>query len=167
LDEILNTPAIPTRIQASLEGTESWSVGIQDLYLLNRVTLSGDYRQSFEQPQDHQFGSSLRYFLAPVGSVFNLAPQVGYRRLEQSSRALSGLQYGAYAVFALSPRSADLTASYSLLDASQNREGWATLADITAAYALSPSTRVAARFSWQNSTISKESRFGFVLEWTP
>ncbi len=166
LEEIRNTPAVPTRLQAGIEA-DFWSVGLSDLQLLNRVTLSGDYRQGLDQPDNQQYGSALRYFLAPSGSFINVAPQIGYRRVDQSDRTLSGIQYGAYLLFAPASGAADITISYLLLDPVEEQEGWATIADITAAYALSPSIRLAGRYRWQNSTIDKERTFGVVLEWVP
>lgn len=167
LDEIRNTPAVPTRLQAGIDVSE-WSVGISDLYLLERVSLSSNYQQSFDRPQDVTFGSNLRYFVAPVGSRLNLAPQVGFGRIDQLDRFLSGPQYGAYVVLALDPGAADLTLSYNWLDPSRStQEGEATVGDITAAYALSQSTRLAARYRWQHSTITKDQDLSLILEWVP
>lgn len=167
LEEIRNTPALPTRLQAGLD-VSGWTVGLSDLYLIDRLSLSGTYRQSFDRPQDAAFGSNLRYFVAPLGSRFNLAPQVGYGRVDQFERFLSGPQFGAYLVLALDPGAADLTLSYNWLDPGRStQEGEATIGDITAAYALSPSTRLAARYTWRHSTISKDQDLAVILEWVP
>lgn len=167
LDEIRNTPAVPTRLQAGID-VSGWSVGLSDLYLVERVSLSSSYRQSFDRPQDAAFGSNLRYFVAPVGSRFNLAPQVGFGRIDQFERFLSGPQYGAYLVMALDPGAADLTMSYSWLDPNRStQEGAATVGEITAAYALSQSTRLATRYTWRHSTITKDQDLSLILEWTP
>jgi hypothetical protein len=163
LSEMQNTPVLPTRIQAAVE-TSAWSIGLQDLRIGQRLTLSGDYRQSFDDPEDYQLSSSLRYYLSPLGNRFNLAPQIGYAQVEQADRSLSGLQLGAFVVIALAPKSADITLSYNWID-STNQSG--TLAQITTAYALNASTRLAARYRWQNSTLSQDRNFAFVLEWTP
>lgn len=164
LDEIQNTPVLPTRIQAAVE-TSAWSIGLQDLRIGQRLTLSGDYRQSLDDPEDYQLSSSLRYYLSPLGSRFNLAPQIGYAQFEQSDRSLSGLQLGAFMVIALAPKSADITLSYNWIDSANNQS--ATVAQVTSAYALNASTRLAARYRWQNSTLSQDRNFAFVLEWTP
>ncbi len=166
LDEIRTTPALPTRLQAAVSH-DYWTVGLADLTLVPRLTLSGDYQQSFDEPDDRQFGSVLRYYVAPAGSLINFAPQVGYRTLDQSNRSLRGLQYGAQVSVALAPRAADITLSYTWLDPVNTDDGWATLADVTAAYALSPSIRIAGRYRWQHTTIRKDRHFGVVLEWIP
>ncbi len=167
LEEIRNTPVLPTRLQAGFESASEWRVGLQDLRLGDRLTLSGDYRQSSENPEIRQYGSEVRYFVAPLGSRFNLAPQLGYRVLEQENRRLSGVSYGAFAVLALAPGAADLTGSYRWVAPQEGEEGQATLAEITAAYAISPSFRLAARYSLHHSTLTWESSFGVGLEWIP
>ncbi|MCJ2541785.1 hypothetical protein JX360_02505 [Synechococcus bigranulatus str. 'Rupite'] len=167
LDEIRNTPVVPTRLQANFESSSHWRIGLQDLRLADRLTLSGDYRQSSQDPDMRQYGSEIRYFLAPMGSLFNLAPQLGYRALEQENRSLSGVSYGAFAVLALAPGAADLTGSYSWVAPREPQEGQATLAEVTAAYAISPSFRLSARYSLRNSTLTRESSLGFGVEWIP
>ncbi len=167
LEEIRNTPILPTRLQAGFESSSHWRVSLQDLRLADRLTLSGDYRQSSQDPEARQYGSEMRYFLAPMGSTFNLAPQLGYRALEQENRSLSGVSYGAFAVLALAPGAADLTGSYSWVAPQEPEEGQATLAELTAAYAISPSFRLSARYSLRNSTLTRESSLGFGVEWIP
>ncbi|MGQ9836779.1 MAG: hypothetical protein ACUVRV_02130 [Cyanobacteriota bacterium] len=167
LDQIRNTPVLPTRLQANFESSSHWRIGLQDLRLGDRLTLSGDYRQSANEPENRQYGSEIRYFLAPVGSSFNLAPQLGYRVLELEDRSLSGMSYGAFAVLALAPGAADLTGSYSWVLPKEQQEGQATLAEVTATYAISPSLRLAARYSLRNSTLARESSLGFGVEWIP
>ena len=167
LEEIRNTPVLPTRLQAGFESSSHWRISLQDLRLGDRLTLSGDYRQSSEHPEVRQYGSEMRYFLAPLGSRFNLAPQLGYRALEQKNRSLSGVSYGAFAVLALAPGAADLTGSYSWVAPQEPEEGQATLAELTAAYAISPSFRLSARYSLRNSTLDREFSFGVGLEWIP
>ncbi|NJK62046.1 MAG: hypothetical protein HC921_04575 [Synechococcaceae cyanobacterium SM2_3_1] len=166
LQEIRNTPVVPTRLQVSLQST-TWSLGVEDLRLGDRFTLSGDYQQSRERSADQGYGSLLRYYIAPRGSRMNLAPQVGYRAIQEADRSLSGPQFGAFVLLALAPQAADLTLSYSWLTPKEVGVDTATLATITAAYALSPSTRIAARYQRRNSTISQDGTFGVVLEWIP
>jgi hypothetical protein len=166
LQEIRNTPVVPTRLQVSLQST-TWSLGVEDVRLGDRFTLSGDYQQSRERSADQDYGSLLRYYIAPRGSRMNLAPQVGYRAIQESDRSLSGPQFGAIVVLALAPQAADLTLSYSWLKPQEAGETTATLATLTAAYALSPSIRLAARYQQRNSTISQDGSFGVVLEWIP
>ncbi|MFS8885955.1 hypothetical protein [Synechococcus sp. H70.2] len=167
LEEIRNTPVLPTRLQVGFESASEWRIGLQDLRLGDRLTLSGDYRQSLENPVVRQYGSEVRYFLAPVGSRFNLAPQLGYRAWEQENRRFRGVSYGVFFVLALAPGAADLTGSYSWVTPQESEEGQATLAEITAAYAISPSFRLAARYSLRHSTLAQESSFGAGLEWIP
>jgi hypothetical protein len=169
LEEIRNTPALPTRLQAGFESASAWRIALQDLRLGDRLTLSGDYRQSSENPVVRQYGLEVRYFLTPMGSRFNLAPQLGYRtlELEQENRRLRGVSYGAFVVLSLALQAADLTASYTWLTPQEPREVQVTLAELTAAYAISPSFRLAARYSLRHSTLARESSFGVGLEWIP
>jgi hypothetical protein len=118
-------------------------------------------------PKCGQYGRRCALSGPHLGSRFNLAPQLGYRALEQKNRSLSGVSYGAFAVLALAPGAADLTGSYSWVAPQEPEEGQATLAEITAAYAISPSFRLSARYSLRNSTLDREFSFGVGLEWIP
>ncbi len=166
LEEIRNRPLIQPRIQASL-GTDTWSVGLEDLPLFDRLTVSGDYQQFLNTPSgtEQQFGSSLRYYLAPLGSQVNVAPVVGYRHLEGAERSWGTVQWGAHAVLIPAPGAADLTLSYSWLHPPD--ESISTLVQLTTAYTLMPALRLGARYRYESSRLDQEATFGLVLEWIP
>ncbi len=166
LEEIRNRPLIQPRIQASL-GTDTWSVGLEDLRLFDRLTVSGDYQQFLNTASgtEQQFGSSLRYYLAPLGSQVNVAPVVGYRHLEAAERSWGTVQWGAHAVLIPAPGAADLTLSYSWLHPPD--ESISTLVQLTTAYTLRPSFRMGARYRYESSRLDQETSFGLVVEWIP
>lgn len=166
LEEIRNRPLIQPRIQASL-GPDTWSLGLEDLRLFDRLTVSGDYQQVLNTPSgtEQQFGSSLRYYLAPLGSQVNVAPVVGYRHLEVAERSWGTVQWGAHAVLIPAPGAADLTLSYSWLHPPD--ESISTLVQLTTAYTLRPSFRVGARYRYESSRLDQETSFGLVMEWIP
>ncbi|NJM00417.1 MAG: hypothetical protein HC924_17265, partial [Synechococcaceae cyanobacterium SM2_3_2] len=66
LEEIRNHPLIPTRLQASI-GTDNWGVGLEDIRLFDRLTVSGDFQHRSDQAgtaEAQTYGSNLRYYLA-------------------------------------------------------------------------------------------------------
>lgn len=90
LEEIRDTPVLPTRLQAGFESASEWRISLQDLRLGDRLTLSGDYRQSSENPEIRQYGSEVRYFLAPMGSRLNLAPNWAIEPWNKRTAASAG-----------------------------------------------------------------------------
>ena len=184
LEEIRNQPLIPMRLQASI-GTDSWSVGLEDVRLFDRLTVSGDFQHRTDQYRTDQlgtdqlgtdqsgttetqtYGSNLRYYLAPLGSQVNVSPLLGYRQLHQSDQGWGNLQLGAHAVFIPAPGAADLTVSYSWLTPTDSDQPTSTLAQVTTAYTITPDLRVGARYRYEGNRLDQDATFGLIVEWIP
>ncbi|GAB4213352.1 MAG: hypothetical protein OHK0012_09320 [Synechococcales cyanobacterium] len=162
LEEILSTPARPTRVQVGFVTRQQWFVGIEDLYVSSRVSVSGDF-DDWQAVNLQQTSTTLRYYVSPLGSRLNLAPQVGYRWLSIPGEQIQGVEVGATAVAVLAPQAADISLDYRWLTGADP----ATTLSLSTAYALSRDFRVATRYRWQNSTLTKDFQVGLTLEWTP
>lgn len=107
LEDIENSPSFATKARISISSRDNnfgFDLGIEDIFLGNtKLTLSGGYQQEFDGNNQFYY-SNLRYYLLPLGSYINFAPQMGYRRVFDSA----GLDLGLQLVLALSPQSADL-----------------------------------------------------------
>ncbi|MEM6447923.1 MAG: hypothetical protein AAF704_15375 [Cyanobacteria bacterium P01_D01_bin.123] len=165
LDTIRNTPTVPTRVQIGLVDDRTWTVGIEDINLGDRVTLSGTYRRAWDGSDAVEYGAALRYYVAARGAYVNFGPQLGYRYLDRGRRSFDGVTYGLFGTVSLAPGAADLTWSYRLLEPQSASE--TTLVTVTTAYALSRSLRIAAQYNWWKSPAEKESSLGVLLEWVP
>lgn len=163
LNLIRETPVLPLRLRLGAVGADSGSVGLEDIALGSRLTLSGDYRWQTDATTD--YGLHLRYYLRPRGRRFNLAPEIGFRDLSSPLGSSSGVAVGLGSTISLAPGTADLSLSYRILNITRDRE--TTFASATAAYSLSRSVRLAAHYSWINSPWERDQRLGLFLEWIP
>lgn len=165
LDIIRNTPTVPTRVQVGLVDDRAWTLGIEDINLGDRITLSANYRRAWDGSDDVEYGAALRYYPFARGSYVNIGPQIGYRYLDRGRRSFDGVTYGIFGAISIAPGAADLTWSYRLLEPGSSSE--TTLVTVTTAYALSRSLRIAAQYNWWKSPAQKESSLGVLLEWVP
>lgn len=163
LSLIRDTPAVPMRLRLGAVGSGSGGIGLEDLSLGTRLTLSSDYRWQTDATYD--YGLHLRYYLWPRGERFNLAPEVGFRDLNSPLGSSSGLAIGLGGTISLAPGAADLSLNYRVLNIASGRE--TSFASATAAYSLSSSLRLAAQYSWINAPWRRDHRVGMFVEWTP
>ncbi len=167
LQEIDNTPAVPTRLQLTVStvpsrgGDTEWGASLQDLYVAgSRVSLSTEYAQSFVS-QNRQWGAHARVYLFPLGSQLNVAPVVGYRHLVIDGLTFQGPEVGTRFVLA-SPQAADISLLQSfVLNYAGPPVGRTVL---SLGYALSPLIRISALIQWQNSLVRQDTTYGIGLE---
>ncbi|HEY9651105.1 MAG TPA: hypothetical protein V6C95_10620 [Coleofasciculaceae cyanobacterium] len=108
----------------------------------------------------------MRYYILPLGSYVNLAPQVGYRYVETGSFSTDGVNVGARLMLVLSRTgAADVSLTQSFISPGSSEEvGMTTL---SLGYALTRNLRLSTDIQKQNSREEKDSRVGVVLEWMP
>jgi hypothetical protein len=147
-----------------IDEESGFQVGIEDVFLGDTgLTLNADYQGTFEGDRE-LYGADLRYYVLPLGSVVNLAPVVGYRRLNLDSDAFDGLHAGLRAVLALSRTgAADLALTQSWIEPGSDAE--VGLTTLSVGYAVSDRLRLSTDIQAQNSTQGKDTRFGIGLEW--
>lgn len=167
LEDIENGQAFPTRLGigialVSSRGNEAeYQVSLQDVVLANtRVSLSSDF--SYRGGANQQWGADARYYLAPLGSYINFAPQVGYRSLLIDGNYRAGTELGGKLLFALAPRAADIAVSQSWILAGMGEELGRTVLEF--GYSLSPTLRINAAIELINSSLRKDTSFGLRLE---
>lgn len=166
--QIRRDPAFRTRLRAGYayfprEESGGFSIGIEDLFVgRTGLTLSGDYQQGRGDRQS--FGTDLRYYIFPLGSVVNLAPVVGYRHLETTAYTTTGINLGARVQLSLSRRgAADLSLTQSWVAPGSDEEVGITT--LSLGYALTRNLRLSTDLQKQNAPQRRDSRVGIVLEW--
>lgn len=167
LSDIENDQAFPTRlgvgigVATSRRSEVEYLVSLQDVVLARtRLSLSSDFLQG--NADNQQWGANARYYLAPLGSYWNLAAQAGYRSLQIEGNSRSGAEVGAKLLFALAPRAADIALSQSWVLSTEGDSVGRTLLEF--GYTLSPALRVTAVIHWVNSTIRRDTSFGLNVE---
>jgi hypothetical protein len=167
LYDIYNTPSFNTKLRlgvTSRDNSIGLDVGIEDAFIgKTPLTLSGGYQQEFSG-KESSWDANIRYYMLPLGSYYNFAPQVGYRQLNLYGQpSTSGLDLGLQGILVLSPRSADLKLSHTFTDPGGNNETSTT--SVFASYAISRQWRLGSNIQWRRSPSRSDTRVGFVLEW--
>lgn len=172
LDEIRHDPSFRTRVRVGYSQFPStgqaagFNVGVEDVFIGSTgLTVSGDYQRSFNGKRE-SYGTDVRYYVLPLGSYVNFAPQVGYRNLTTGNFSTDGVNVGARLMLALSRTgAADVSLTQSFVSpGSRDEVGITTL---SFGYAVTHNLRVSTDIQKQNSREEKDSRVGIVLEWMP
>ena len=172
LEEIRNEPSFRTRLRLGYSQFPStgqaagFNVGVEDVFIgRSGLTVSGDYQRSFNGDRE-SFGADLRYYVLPLGSYINVAPQVGYRNLTTGNFSTDGVNVGARLMLALSRTgAADASLTQSFVSPGSNDEVGITT--LSFGYAVTANLRLSTDIQKQNSKEDKDSRVGIVLEWMP
>lgn len=171
LDDIENNQAFPTRLGIGLGLATSrnndfeYHISLQDVVLANtRFSFSTDYSVGSSSASNQQWGTAARYYVAPLGAYFNIAPQIGYRSLVIDANARQGLEVGTKVLLALAPRAADISIAQSWILASEGDSIGRTVLEF--GYNLSPALRLSAAVELVNSTLRKDTNFGVKVELT-
>jgi hypothetical protein len=172
LQEIRHEPSFRTRVRLGYSQFPStgqaggFNVGVEDVFIgRTGLTVSGDYQRSFNGKRE-SFGTDLRYYVFPLGSYVNVAPQLGYRNLTTGNFSTDGVNVGARLMLALSRTgAADVSLTQSFISpGSRDEVGMTTL---SFGYAVTQNLRLSTDIQKQNSREDKDSRVGIVLEWMP
>ena len=172
LDEIRNDPSFRTRVRVgysqfpSTDGASGFNVGVEDVFIgRTGLTVSGDYHRSFNGKRE-SFGADLRYYVLPLGSYVNFAPQVGYRNLTTGNFSTDGVNVGARLMLALSRTgAADVSLTQSFVSPGSTDEVGITT--LSFGYAVTRNLRLSTDIQRQNSREDKDSRVGIGVEWMP
>jgi hypothetical protein len=171
LSEIRNDPSFRTRLRLgysqfpSNDQAGGVHVGVEDVFIgHSHLTVSADYQAAFNSARE-AYGSELRYYALPLGSSVNIAPVVGYRRLESDRYSTDGINVGVRLQLQLSRTgAADIALTQSWLNPGSDSEevGMTTL---TFGYALTHQLRLSTDIQKQNAHQQKDSWVGIGLEW--
>jgi hypothetical protein len=172
LSEIRNDPSFRTRLRVgysqfpSSDEAGGIHVGIEDVFVPEtRLTLSADYQAALNGDRRKAYGSELRYYALPLGSSVNVAPVVGYRRLESDRYETDGVNVGLRLQLQLSRTgAADIALTQSWLNPGSDSEE-VGITTLTFGYALTHQLRLSTDFQRQNAPQHKDSRLGIGFEW--
>jgi hypothetical protein len=171
-DDIRNDSSFRTRLRLGYSQFPStgqaggFNVGVEDVFVgRTGLTVSGDYQRSFNG-QRESYGADVRYYVLPLGSYVNVAPQVGYRNLTTGKFSTDGVNVGARLMLALSRTgAADVSVTQSFVSPGSSEEVGITT--LSFGYAVTRNLRLSTDIQKQNSKEEKDSRVGIVLEWMP
>ena len=171
LSEIRNDPSFRTRIRVGYssfpfsEQADGIHLGVEDVFVPNtHLTVSADYQAALNGSRE-AYGSELRYYALPLGSLVNVTPSVGYRWLESDRYNIDGVNLGLRLQLQLSRTgAADIAFAQSWVNLGSETEevGMTTL---TFGYALTQHLRLSTELQRQNALRHKDSRLGIGLEW--
>ncbi len=172
LEDIRNDPSFSTRVRLGYSQFPStgqaggFNIGVEDIFIGNTgLTVSGDYQASFNGKRE-SFGTDLHYYIRPLGSYVNIAPVVGYRKLETDKYSTDGLNLGVRVLLVLSRTgAADVSLTQSFVSPGSSEEVGITT--LSFGYAVTQNLRLSTDIQKQNARQSKDSRVGIVLEWIP
>jgi hypothetical protein len=171
LSEIRNDPSFRTRLRLgysqfpSNDQASGVHVGVEDVFIgKSHLTVSADYQAAFNGSRE-AYGSDLRYYVLPLGSAVNVAPVVGYRRVEGDRYATDGVNLGVRLQLQLSRTgAADVALTQSWVNPGSDSEE-VGLTTLTFGYAVTRQLRLSTDIQKQNAPEQKDSRVGIGLEW--
>lgn len=170
LEEIKFDPSFRTRLRLgfttfpSSDDAAGLNVEVKDLFIKRTgLTLSADYQTAFNGDRNAA-GLDLHYFILPLGSYVNFAPQIGYRYVQSNDFSTDGVRLGLRLILALSRTGGgDISISQSIVNLGGSEEVGIT--SLSVGYALTPNFRLSGDIERQNSIEDGDSRFGLNLEW--
>lgn len=168
--DIKYDPAFRPRLRAgyalfpSNGQTSGFQVGVQDWFIgRTPLTLSADYSAN-SRGDRASYGIDAQYYLLPLGWYGNVAPVLGYRRLETPTYEVSGLNVGFRIVLIPSRTgAADLSLSQTWVAPGTPEE--VGLTTVSVGYAVTRYLRIATDIQTQNAPGRQDSRVGVLLEW--
>lgn len=168
LADIKHKPSFRTRFRLGyslIDGNSGVKVGFEDIFIVDKLTASGEYRQTFNQDYEN-YGADLNYYLLPLGSYVNFSPLVGYRSLQTSDDSTSGVNLGVKLLLVLSRGGgADIAFTRSWVALGTTEE--VALTKLSASYAITTNLRFSTEFAQQKISSNRERQVGFFLEWMP
>lgn len=170
LHDIRHDPSFRTRLRLGYsqfpanQQAAGFNVGIEDLFLgRTGLTFSGDYQQTFNGARE-AYGGNLQYYVLPLGSSINVAPVIGYRRIQTDRYDTNGLNLGARVRFVPSRTgAADITFTQTWVAPGTNEE--VGISTLSVGYAVTDELRFSTDLEKQNAPARKDSRVAVVLEW--
>jgi hypothetical protein len=166
LDDIRNTPSFDSKLRIGITSRNhslGLELGAEDIFLGKSPVTFNVGVQTELSGRESEINASLRYYLLPLGSYWNVAPIVGYRQFNQFERPqISGLDVGLQGILVLSPQSSDLRLSHIFTSPQGNLEMSTTT--LSSSYALTNNLRLGTKIEWRRSPLIYDSRVGFLLE---
>jgi hypothetical protein len=169
--DIQNDPSFRTRIKVGYSQypasgqSGGWDASINEVFVgRSGLVLNADYHSRFSGQST--YGVDANYYVLPLGGYFNVAPVVGYRRIESDRYQREGVNLGVKAILVPSRGGGgDVTLQQTWVKIGTPEE--VGISSLSTGYALTNQLRVSGEIQLQNSRESQESRVGIGLEWMP
>jgi hypothetical protein len=168
--EIQNDPSFRPRIRLGYSQYPAngqaggWDASVKEV-LLDRsgIALNADYHGRGNRSS---YGVEANYYVLPLGGYFNVAPVVGYRKIDTDAFQRDGVNVGAKLLLVPARGGGgDIALQQTWLKVGTSEE--VGIASISTGYALTNQLRLSGEIQWQNSREIQESRVGIGLEWMP
>ncbi|MEL6459131.1 MAG: hypothetical protein AAFQ91_12865 [Cyanobacteria bacterium J06621_15] len=166
LQDINNEPSFPTRLRfgySQLDGSGGVKVGFEDIFIVDKLTLRGEYEKAFNNSFEN-YGADLNYYLLPLGGYLNFSPVIGYRYLHTSDFTSSGANLGVKLLLVLSRGGgADIAFTRSWISLGTSEE--VALTKLSTSYAITDNLRFSTELGQQKSSGFRDRQVGFFIEW--
>jgi hypothetical protein len=168
--EIQNDPSFRPRVRVGYSQYPAngqaggWDASVKEV-LLDRsgIALNADYHGRGNRSS---YGVEANYYVFPLGGYFNLAPVVGYRKIDTDAYQRDGVNVGAKLILVPARGGGgDIALQQTWLKLGTAEE--VGISSISTGYALTNQLRLSGEIQWQNSREIQESRVGIGLEWMP
>lgn len=166
LQDINNEPSFRTRLRfgySRFGGNDGVKFGFEDIFIVDKLTLRGEYEKAFNNKFEN-YGADLNYYFLPLGGYLNFSPVVGYRNLQTSDYSSSGVNLGVKLLLVLSRGGgADIAFTRSWVAPGTAEE--VALTKLSASYAITNNLRFSTELGQQKAGTEKERQVGLFLEW--
>lgn len=168
--EIQNDPSFRPRVRLGYSQYPAngqaggWDASVKEV-LLDRsgIALNADYHGRGNRSS---YGVEANYYVLPLGGYFNVAPVVGYRKIDTDAYQRDGVNVGAKLLLVPARGGGgDIALQQTWLKVGTAEE--VGISSISTGYALTNQLRLSGEIQWQNSREIQESRVGIGLEWMP
>jgi hypothetical protein len=168
--EIQNDPSFRPRVRVGYSQYPAngqaggWDASVKEV-LLDRsgIALNADYQGRGNRSS---YGVEANYYVLPLGGYLNVAPVVGYRKIDTDAYQRDGVNVGAKILLVPSRGGGgDIALQQTWLKVGTAEE--VGISSISTGYALTNQLRLSGEIQWQNSREIQESRVGIGLEWMP
>ena len=166
LQDINNEPSFRTRLRfgySQLDGNAGVKVGFEDIFIVDKLTLRGEYEKAFNNSFEN-YGADFNYYLLPLGGYLNFSPVIGYRDLHTSDYSSSGANLGIKLLLVLSRGgAADIAFTRSWVSLGTAEE--VALTKLSASYAVTNNLRFSTELGQQKANGFRNRQVGFFIEW--
>jgi hypothetical protein len=168
--EIQNDPSFRPRVRVGYSQYPAngqaggWDASVKEV-LLDRsgIGLNADYHGRGNRSS---YGVEANYYVLPLGGYFNVAPVVGYRKIDTDAYQRDGVNVGAKILLVPARGGGgDIALQQTWLNV--GTAGEVGISSISTGYALTNQLRLSGEIQWQNSREIQESRVGIGVEWMP
>jgi hypothetical protein len=172
--DINSDPSFRTRVKVgygqypSTNQIGGFYAGVEDVFIgKSGFAISANYDSgSGGANRRSSYGAAAQYYLLPLGGYINIAPTIGFQRLETDLYQRDGIDLGVKLVLVPARGGGgDITLSQSWLGFGSATE--TGLTKLSVGYAVTNNLRISTDIQQQNAPEKADSRVGIGIEWMP